>query len=134
MNHTEHINIIEGLIGQPCERSLSCNSIKIRFGCSENPKGTSYIWIDAPWEFQTFDKLVTESYDCPNHEETDYESKFLKWSDNLKPLNHTVLIGVSYTEEKELELEFEGGYYIYVPYSPENLEEEWYEHWYAKAS
>ena len=134
MSHSNDIEIIESLVGASCERTLACNSIKIRFGCETNEKGSSYIWIDAPWEFQTRDKLLTESYDYPSHEEPNSEERFSKWSSILNPLNKTILKGVIYTAEKELELEFENGYYIYVPYSNVKEDDEWYEHWYAKNS
>ncbi len=134
MSHSADIAIIKSLVGNSCERTLACNSIKIRFGCDIDEKGTSYIWIDPPWEFQTRDKLLTESIDCPNHEEANYDEKFSEWSTIFNPLNKTVLKGVTYTTEKELELEFDGGYYIYVPYSKTKEDDDWYEHWYAKIS
>lgn len=128
MSHTEDLEIIEQLIGQECERTLVVNSIKLRFGCDADPRGTSYIWIDAPWELQTENQLVTESIDYPGE-----DGDFHNWSRKLNPLNKTVLISYTFTEEQELQLEFEGGYYLYMPFTPNCSEDdEWYEHWYAK--
>lgn len=128
MSHGRDLELIKELIGKPCERTLACNSIKLRFGCDNNPKGESYIWIDAPWELQTETELVTESLDY-----TEEGNGFQDWSKKLNPLNKVVLIGFSFTEEKELQLEFEGGYYLYVPYCPnEPDDDDWYEHWYVK--
>lgn len=133
MDHAEDLEIIDGLIGKPCERSLACNSIKIRFDCDDDYRGTSYIWIDAPWKLQTSTALVTESFDYPHHEEPDYSAKFSKWSSKFGPLNQTLLKGANFTDYKELELEFEGEFFIYVPYCPNQPDDdEWYEHWYAK--
>jgi len=134
MSHSNDIEIIENLVGSFCKRTLAGNSIKIRFGCEIDEKGTSYIWIDPPWEFQTRDKLLTESYDCPSYEDAEYNEKFSEWSNIFNPLNKIVFKGFIYTTEKELELEFDGGYYIYVPYSKVKEGDEWYEHWYAKIS
>ncbi|OZG70329.1 hypothetical protein BTA51_26810 [Hahella sp. CCB-MM4] len=128
MNHKEDLELISELIGHTCERTLACNSIKLRFGCEVDPRGTSYIWIDAPWELQTETELVTESLDYPAEDE-----EFKNWSNKLNPLNKTVLVSVIFTKGKDLQLEFEGGYYLYVPYSPnEPDDDDWYEHWYAR--
>lgn len=128
MSHSRNLELIKELIGKPCERTLACNSIKLRFGCDNNPKGKSYIWIDPPWELQTETELVTESLDY-----TEEGNGFQDWSKKLNPLNEVVLVGFSFTEEKELQLEFEGGYYLYVPYCPnEPDDDDWYEHWYVK--
>jgi hypothetical protein len=128
MSHVSDLELIKELIGRPCERTLACNSIKLRFGCEKNPKGESYIWIDAPWELQTETELVTESLDY-----IEEGSGFQAWSEKLDPLNEIVFVGFSFTEKKELQLEFEGGYYLYVPYCPnEKDDDDWYEHWYVK--
>jgi hypothetical protein len=134
MSHIEDLRIINSLIGSPCERSLAHSSLKIRFGCEADPKGKSYIWIDPPWEFQTADSLITESYDCPFPDEKGYSEDFEAWSTKFNPLNATKLLGAIFTEEKELELEFEGGFYIYVPYTQNDIADDDYEHWYAKSN
>lgn len=132
MSPIENLGIIKSLIGTPCERTLAHNSLKFRFGCDINPKGKPYIWIDHPWELQTSDQLITESYDCPHPDDKNYLKDFSIWSKKFDSLISTKLLGVIYTKENELELEFEGGFYIYVPYTPIKIEGDDYEHWYAK--
>lgn len=134
MKHLNDLKTIRSLIDSPCELSVAHNALKFRFGCEINPKGQSYIWIDSPWELQTFDKLITESYDCPFPDDKSYSEDIKVWGKKFSPLYSTKLIGVIFTEDKELELEFDGGFYIYVPYSPAKIEDDNYEHWYAKSN
>lgn len=135
MSHIRDLVLIESLIGSNCQRTLACNSIKIGFNCENQYTNKPYLWIDAPWEFQTDSKLLTASSDYPDHEQIGYEHKFKQWSIILNPLNNTVLKRVIYNQKKELQLEFKGNYYIYVPYFPnEPGDATWYEHWYAKNS
>lgn len=128
MNHDDDLQVINGLLGKECERTLACNSIKLRFECDLNPKGKSYIWIDPPWELQTETDLVAESGDYHNED-------FQVFSNKFKVLDKAVLSGVELTIDNQLQLEFEGGYYIYLPHCPNEPDEDsWYEHWYAKSS
>ena len=133
MNHDNDTQIIKSLIGSFCERTIACNSIKLRFGCEISVKGTSYIWIDPPWEFRLNNKVITNAYDCPHFEEPDYKETFELWCSQFSPLNKAILSNAIFSSNGDLTLEFEHGYNLLVPYEEADPdEEEFYEHWYAR--
>ena len=127
MDGIEEIKLLHELLGQECKRTLACNSLKLRFGCDVDETGTSYIWIDPPWTFQSGINTITSSEDYPGDNDT-----FDTWSTLLNPINDTTLIAFEQSKKGDLLLEFSGGYRIFVPFYPNKDDEDlWYEHWYV---
>lgn len=118
MSHEEDIKIIESFLGKECERSLACNSLKIRFG-EKHP----YIWIEPPWAFHSNEGTITTSYDYPENDDDFYE-----WSKKFNPINKVIFSSFSYEAEGDFKINFDNGYSIIVPHE---IEDDEYPHWYA---
>ena len=124
MNHEEDLKIVGGFIGKECERTLACNSLKIRFG-----EKSPYIWLDPPWELWDNKGLVISSLDYP-----DVEEEFENYSRYLNPLNRTKLLDFEHTIKNGLALHFQSGFRIFAPTTIEAVDEDdFYHHWYASA-
>ncbi len=119
--------IVDTLIGKVCERSLACNSIKLRFNTQEDPRGEQYIWIDPPWDFFCRDQLITSS------EEYLYENDLDSWFNLFEPLDKSTLVKWYYRPGKDLVLFiFEDNYVIRLFQMNEDDSDSWYKHWYAR--
>ncbi|MBB3063720.1 hypothetical protein [Microbulbifer rhizosphaerae] len=124
MNHEENLKIIEGFIGKECERTLACNSLKIRFG-----EKSPYIWIDPPWDLYSGEELVASSLSYPEADE-DFQS----YSNTLSPLDKTKLVSFEYTVKNGLVLHFKNGFRLHAPTTIDTVDEDdFYHHWYANA-
>lgn len=122
MNHRHDIKRIETFVGKTCERTLACNSLKIRFG-EKRP----YIWIDPPWALRKGDRQITSSDEYPQSDD-----EFANWSDTLAPINTAVLSGFERRGNDALLLQFNNGYSLDVPSLQEPIDDEdLYHHWYA---
>lgn len=122
MKPEEYLKMIKAFIGKECERTLACNSLKIRFG-----EKSPYIWIDPPWNFYCGDELITSSSSYPAAQE-----EFHLYSDKLSPLDKTKLINFSYTSENGLDLHFQYGFRVHAPTTSTAVDEDdFYHHWYA---
>ncbi len=122
MNFQKDLKIIDSFIGRKCERTLACNSLKIRFG-----EKTPYIWIEPPWSFEKNQTKVTASIEYPED-----ENEFTKWSAALDPLNETIFESFKYSVEDGLLLNFINGYSLHAPTTLEAIDEDdFYNHWYA---
>ena len=123
MNYEKDLEIIEGFVGKECERTLACNTLKIRFG-EKNP----YIWIDPPWQLFRNEVKITASIDYPEEEEG-----FRVWSETLNPLNRTVLTKYDYSVKDGLSLYFSNVYRLNAPTTLDVIDaEDFYSHWYAQ--
>jgi hypothetical protein len=120
--------IVDALVGDRCERSLATNSIKLRFGADQDPRGGRYIWIDPPWTFWEGDREITSSfaYDA---------ARFHAWSEVFQPLDSTVLEAWEEDGAGGSVFVFAHGYRLVVPRKHEPVSEDaWYVHWYAAES
>ncbi|HEY6529980.1 MAG TPA: hypothetical protein VIZ65_14925 [Cellvibrionaceae bacterium] len=124
MNSEENLKIIEEFIGKECERTLACNSLKIRFG-----EKSPYIWIDPPWDLYCGEELLASSSRYP-----EANDEFQRYSDTLSPLDKNKLVNFEYTSEHGLVLHFLHGFRLYVPTTSEAVDgDDFYHHWYARA-
>lgn len=126
--------ILQRLVGRTCHRTISCNSIKLRFEATANTTGRGYIWIDPPWSFMHHQRLITALGLCPNHEDADYTLKFREWCSLFSPLNQTILTEFEFSLDGDLKLLFPDSYSLHIPVintEPEDAED-WYLHWYAR--
>jgi hypothetical protein len=122
MDREEDLNIVEGFIGKVCERTLACNSLKIRFG-----EKSPYIWLDPPWELWDKEELIASSLGYPESDE-----EFQSYSSTLNPLNKTKLVNFEHTVKNGLVLHFENGLRLHAPTTLEIIDEDdFYHHWYA---
>lgn len=122
MNHEKDLKIIESFIGKECERTLVCNSLKIRFG-----EKSPYIWLDPPWELWGAKGLISSSF-----EYTGSEEDFQNYSETLNPLNKTKLVDFEHTDRSGLVLTFQNGLRLHAPNSLEAVDkDDFYHHWYA---
>ena len=126
MNHDEDLEKLKNLVCKDCERTLACNSLKMRFGCAVDERGTAYIWIDPPWIFVKDNNIITNSDESP------YDTyEFQEWCELLNPLNKTQLVSFDYLDNGNFALHFSENYSLLMPYSPnEEDDDEDYEHWY----
>ena len=123
MDHDEDIKIINAFVGRDCERTLACNSIKLRF----SEKG-QYIWIDPPWILNNLSGAVMRSDEYPGD-----TSEFEEWSEALSPLDHVRLKSFDY-QRGCLVLSFNNEHTLIIPPSlAEVAQEDFYHHWYASA-
>ncbi|MDX8404397.1 MAG: hypothetical protein R8K54_08330 [Mariprofundaceae bacterium] len=123
-DHKNDIQLIESFVGKECERTLACNSLKLWFGHKK-----TYIWVDPPWTLYQGNIELTSSDDCP--EETD---AFKKWSKTLNPLNKIRFTAFEHTDDGNLNLTFNHGLKLFVPFSADEPDEEdFYSHWYASS-
>jgi hypothetical protein len=123
-DHHDDIQLIKSFVAKTCERTLACNSLKLRFGHKK-----TYIWIDPPWTLCKGDSVITSSDDCP--EDTD---AFKIWSESLKPLNKTVFAAFEHTTEGDLRLIFDHDFNLRIPFTSNTADDEdFYAHWYASA-
>lgn len=123
MDHDEDIKIINAFVGRDCERTLACNSIKLRFA----EKG-QYIWIDSPWTLNNSSGTVMRSDDYPGD-----TGEFEEWSKGLRPLDHARLTSFEYRRGC-LTLSFNNEHTLMVPPSlAEVTQEDFYHHWYASS-
>lgn len=131
MNHNEDLKRIKRLVGRHCEKSLACNSLKIRFGCDVDERGTSYIWIDPPWIFIKNNNIITHADESP-----DETIEFKEWANLLNPLNKTQLVSYDYSDKGNFELHFSENYSLLMPYTADEVDENEEvpadddEHWY----
>lgn len=123
-DHNDDIQIIEGFVGNVCERTLACNSLKLRFSHKK-----SYIWLDPPWTLYRSDIEIASPDDCPEQSDA-----FQQWSDALNPLNRVIFTVYEYTEHGDLKLIFDNDLSLHIPSSDEPFDEEdFYSHWYASS-
>lgn len=121
MDHDEDIIIINGFVGRLCERTLACNSIKLRFAGKKE-----YIWIDPPWTLHSPSGCVADSSEYPGA-----TPEFEIWCVCLNPLDRVRLTSVEYSKGR-LVLGFSNDYQLIVPPSlGEVAEDDFYHHWYA---
>ena len=127
-DHREDLEIIRQLIDQPCKKTLISNSLKFRFGCDLDKRGTAYIWIDEPWQLYQDDTLITDT-EVYYQQELDIE----QWENSLFPLMETHLRRVEWTDEKMLILTFDDQYQLRLPHTDQPADaRELFHHWYAK--
>ena len=123
MGHEEDIKIINAFVGRDCERTLACNSIKLRFA----EKG-QYIWIDPPWFLDNSSGTVMRSDEYPGD-----AGEFEEWSEGMNPLNYVRLTSFEY-RRGSLVLSFNTEHKLIVPPSlAEVTQEDFYHHWYASS-
>lgn len=122
-DHLDDIELIESFIGKVCERTLACNSLKLRFGVKR-----PYIWIDPPWILKLHSTVVVDS-----NQYYELVDQFEFWSEKLTPLNQITFSSYQY-ERGTLNLNFVNGYSLVVPASiAEVTDNDFYHHWYASA-
>ncbi|WP_144401624.1 hypothetical protein [Isoalcanivorax pacificus] len=121
MDHDKDVKIINGFVGRLCERTLACNSIKLRFAGKKE-----YIWIDPPWTLHGLSGCVADSSEYPG-----VTPEFEVWCACLNPLDRVRLTSVEYSKGC-LVLGFSNDYQLIVPPSlGEVAEDDFYHHWYA---
>jgi hypothetical protein len=83
-------SVLDELVGASCERCLATNSLKLRFGCEHDERGTHYIWIDPPFRFDGPSGLIASSADHPASDSPEYSREwFEQWSALFTPLDQT---------------------------------------------
>jgi hypothetical protein len=128
--------VLDELVGAPCERSLAANSLKLRFGCERDARGTHYIWIDPPWRLYGLSGLVAASSDHPAPDSPEYSREwFDRWSALFAPLDRATFTGYESLADGTLVLRFGSEFRIVLPLDESEPEEaSWYGHWYATAT
>jgi hypothetical protein len=111
--------VLQSLVGAPCQYSLATNSLMFRFDFREREKGRAYIWIDPPWRLTVGGKFVTGSADWPvwdGVEEPDVNRPLWDtWCGLFDPLIATTLIeAVVGSPMPDLRLRFSSGHEIEV--------------------
>lgn len=121
---------LTSLVGRNCSLSLATNSLKIHL--DERERGSSYLWIDPPWELRIGSKVVQTADSCPRHTEEDYKARFESWCD-LNPIREGVIEEIQTDPTGSLSISLKGGYSIYVPneYYRDDPPMH-YDHWYLR--
>ena len=124
-NPKEYGAIVNRLVGQECERTLACNSLKLRFNVDRDFRGDQYIWIDPPWDLERGNIHITSSQEYS-------DDRFDAWSELLNPLNRTKFISWEQKASGATIFNFTGDYSLHLPPDYEQDEDYWYDHWYAR--